>query len=550
MPRAATEPRPVTAQTQGFDGGVNLRDTIVQLGQNELRISENGTLDERGGWSKRLGCATNGVVGTAITRIISEYTFYRGDQSPQVLVQTSDGDLLYTVDPASGSVSWLPVVTGLDPSSPLSFETFNGTCYFSNGVDDYASWDGASYTAFPSAPKGRYLRLWKDTMFNSGITGLEDRVYESAPGDAETWPVASWIDISKGDGDSVTALGTDGVVLVVFKRGRVITINDPTTLANRVIDFEKGCESHFSVIQAVGDLFFLSRHGICIFDESSPARYVSQKIDPLFDPLLLDLNLLNTVHAYTIANRIGWSLPEAGGATFIQVEYYPRLGPISVLGSIGIGPWVFHRIPTSIFTTFRSGPFEGLFGNHISANKFMQIFAPVGTDDGQTFTAIMETGSYDFGAATLTKYIRRVRILGRGDVTFQLRRNFATAIYKTFPISMSSNLDLWSLSDEWGGAITGDEADFGDAIYGSGTYGPGGTGGIVNSGTWGPDSIFKEAKVNPDAYGRHFQLRFSDSSPDVSHKQVEVGSREYSISAGEWAVYLVTLEADLLGVRD
>ena len=521
MASSAQDLQAVSAHTQGFEGGVNLRDTIAQLAPNELRVGENIVLDEKGGASKRLGCTSNGTFGVGTDRGLSAYTFYRGASAPQVLLHTSGGKLYYTNDASAAAIVWTQIATGLSTTVPMSFETFNSKCYFSNGVDLYASWDGTTYVTYAAAPKGKYLRLWKDTMWMSGVTGLIDRVYSSAAGDAETWPVAAWVDITKGDGDSVTTLGSDGIVLIVQKRNRGMTIYDPVTFANRIVDFEKGCESHFSMIQFEGDIYYLTRRGIAKFDSSGPSRLISAKLDPLFDPVVLNLSALSMAYAYTINNTIGWALPEVG-MTYptLQIEYYPRLGPISQFGTVGVGPWCFQRMPASVFTRVRSGATEYLYGAHNAANKFLQLFSLIGTDDGATFTAVMETGAYDFGVPTRTKYIRRIRILGRGVLTAQLKRNFQTAVYKTKALTMNSTSDVWSVTDLWG------------------------------TGTWGPDSIFKEAVWNPDAYGRYFQLVLSDSSTLLGKKLIKAGNQDYSLTAGEWAIYLVTLEGDVLGVRD
>jgi hypothetical protein len=516
--------QPIQAQSRGFDGGVNIRESISQLAPNELRTSENGVLDERGGWSKRLGCKSNGTFDTGTDRILSMYTFYRGTvAAPQVIIHTTAGKMYYTNDPTAATVTWTAITTGLSTTAPMSYETFNGKCYFGNGVDSYASWSGTAYTTFPTAPKGKYLRLWKDTMWMSGITGLDDRVYSSAAGDAETWPVASWVDIAHGDGDTVNALGTDGLVLIVGKTKRTMTIYDPVTFANRVVDYEKGIESHFSVIQFEGHIYYLTRRGIAEFDQSGPARIISGKIDPLFDPSVLNLSALNRVTSYTFNNQIGWALPELGSdLPSVQIEYYPRLGPISQFGTVGIGPWAFQRMPAGVFTRYRSGVLEFLFGAHSTANKFLQLFAPVGTDDGAVFTAMLETSAYDFGIPTRTKYIRRIRFLGRGVVTAIGLRNYQSANYRTKSLDMAGGggVDLWSTGDVWG------------------------------TGTWGPQSLYQEAIWNIDAYGRSFQIRLSDSSPNTSRRLVEVGSKEYTLTAGGWAIYMINLEGSLLGVRD
>ena len=177
-------------------------------------------------------------------------------------------------------------------------------------------------------------------------------------------------------------------------------------------------------------------------------------------------------------------------------------------------------MPATTFSRYRSGAVEYLFGGKSSENKFMQMFSGAGTDDGAFFAAIMETGAYDFSAANRTKYIRNIRVLGRGHPIMELKRNFQSAVYKIFPLDLSHATDTWNPADLWG------------------------------SGSWGPDSVYKEDLVHADAYGRYFQILITDAQSVAGQKLVEVGSAEYSITSGEWAVYGVLMEADLLGVRD
>lgn len=517
---AATDQQEVIAETHGYAGGVNMRDAINQLAPDQARRMENGVLNERGAFSKRLGCQSQGTFGASGDRILSQYVFYRAGSTPQLLIHTSGGALYYTNDPTANPITWTLIASSLSTTAPFSFETFNSKAYFSNGVDSYASWDGSTYATYASAPKGAYLRLWKDTMWVSGIVGLPDRVYSSAAGDAQTFPVSNWIDIAKGDGDSVTALGTDGLMLIVFKLRRHVVIYDPVTFANRVVDFEKGCESHFSVMQFEGSVYFLSRRGVCRYVGDSPADIISGVIDPLFDPTVLNLAALSKAYAYTVDNRIGWALPEAGFTrATVQLEYYPRLAGVTPYGNRGTGPFNFHRMPATTFSRWRSGANEYLYGGHSTANKFLRLYAPVGTDDGSAFTALLETSAYDFNAPDRTKYVRRLRVLGRGRFTVQMKRDFQSAVYKTFPLDLSSNSDLWG-DENWG------------------------------AGTWGPAALFQEDRVNTDAYGRYITLQFSDAETGLGARLIEVGSQEYRLNDGEWGLYGVQMEAAMLGVRD
>jgi len=512
----------IAATSQGYAGGVNIRDSIQLLQPNEARIMENGILDERGAFTKRLGVMDHGPVGAGGTEyVLSMYTFYRAGTNPQVLVHTTAGRLLVTNDPSVVPVVWTAAATGLSTTVPLSFETFNSFCYFGNGVDSYARWDGTAYTTFPSAPKGKYHRLYKDAMFISGITGLPDRVYQSAKADAETWPSANWVDITHGDGDQVTALATDGLNLIIFKLRRHMIIYDPTNFANRIIDFDKGCESHFSVVAFEGELMFLSRQGICRYLGDSPSQVISGKVDPLFDPAVVNFAQLSKVTSYAFGSRVGWAIPEVGASgPTMQLEYYPRLGQPTMFGTQGTGPFVMHRMPVMAFARVRTGATEYLYGGHNSTSNFLHLFAPVGTDVGKTFSATLESGALDFGEPTRTKYLRRVRFLGRGQCNFVVKRNFVADSYKTIPLDMSGAIDTWNASEKWG------------------------------VGLWGGETLFQEAKAHPDAYGRYFQFMFTDSSTVIGKKEMDIGSKIYMLDAGEWSVYLYTINADLLGVRD
>jgi hypothetical protein len=442
--------QPVQARTQGFAGGVNARDAPNQLAPNEVRKLENMLLDERGGASKRLGCQSQGGIGVGADRFLSTFTFYRQAVpavQPQVIAHTTAGKVYYTNDPTANPVVWTQIATGLSTTEPMCFEAYNNMVFMSNGVDNYAHGMGPLTLTYASAlPRGQFLKVWKDAMWVSGVPGLPDRVYTSNAGDATVFGVSAWVDIAKGDGDAITALGSDGLYLIPFKRRRHFNIYDPVTFANRVVDFEKGCESHFSVVAHEGSIYFLSRRGIARYLGDSPAEIISGKIDPIFDPSILNFNALNLAWAYVINNRVAWAVPEAGSLTpTMQIEYSPRLA-----ASGQPGPFSFHRIPGRCFTTYRWQSYEHLYAGASGSNKLLWVFAPIGTDDGVAFSGILETMAFDLGSIAQEKYIRRMRVSwAAGDSTYWSRRTSSQRSLRLYPIDLSAANDLWSLGDAW-----------------------------------------------------------------------------------------------------
>jgi len=517
MARSGTEPQPYTFNLRSFEGGVNVRDSPEIIPQNELRRGENIVLGERGAASKRLGSQSNGTFGAAPDRVLSLYTFYRAVSAPQVLMHTNAGKLYYTNDPSANPVVWTQIGTAVVSTTvPLSFETFNGKVYMCDGTNPYASWDGTTFTAFPAAPRGRYLRVWKDTMWISGFPSNPDRVYSSNAGDAETFGVSAWIDLGKGDGDIMTALAQDEIFLICSKRQRIAVIYDPVTFANRWADTGKGSESHFSWVHFDTDLFFLSRSGICQWRGDAPALPLSYKLDPLFRPDALNINALSLTVGYAFENRVGWCLPEVGQVlpTF-QLEYFPRLAQKS-----GPGPFMFQRMPVAIVTRVRWQASDRLYGGHSTANKFLWLYSGVGTDDGVTFQALLETGMMDLGASERAKYVRYLRFLGRGKFQVQILRDFQVQAHESHVVDMITTPDYWSMSDTWG------------------------------AGAWGPDSTVKEERINTDTYGRHIAFRLIDAETGIGSATLPVGSTNYSLTLGEWTVHSIQVEGSVLGVRD
>jgi hypothetical protein len=523
MPKVSSGLSSFRLKTVGWAGGANIRDAPNFVAPDQMRRNENITLSERGGGRKRLGCESHGTFGAGTDRILSIYTFYRAASGnpPQVIIHTSGGQLLYTAAPTAEPVVWTPIASGLSTTAPFSFATFGGKVYMSNGVNNYCAWDGTTFTTFPSAPKGKYLCVWVDTMWVAGVTNLDDRVYSSDAGLPEIFTVSSYIDINKGDGDMMRALTTDGQFLIVGKRDSTYTIYDPVTFANRVVDFEKGFESHFAVAHYESNLYFLTRRGIGRYIGDAPSEVISERLDPLFTPELVALNQLQYATSYVYQDRIGFAIPELGQTkNTIVIEYYPRIA-VSQFGSQGVAPFVFHRMPVQNFTRWRWGSEDQLFGGHNNANKFLCVFAPVGTDDGVAFTGLMHTPFFDLGDAITTKYLRECRFLCFGRFNVMVYRNYDFSTYSTIVVDGHiDDADLWDKdTDVWG------------------------------EGVWAFESFIRDLRRNVDLYGRCFSFSFQDSESGTTPQLVYVGAQGKQVVAGEWAIYGMTSEGVILGKR-
>lgn len=492
----------------GFGGGVNMHDAMELLRANQLLNGENIILDENGGATKRKGTVNKITIGAGSDRILSAYVWYRfpgSGNDPAVLIHLSDGTIRYTTNLSSFTTLW----SSLSTSAPFCFENGLGASgvakvFASNGVDDFRFWDGTATGTNASAPKGKYLKWWKSTMWVANIASNPHQLWASNAGNGETFGGSAFVNIEPGVGDEITGLWGLPEELVVFKlRGRWHLIN-PNTFENRIVDPVNGCESHFSIIGKDDKVYFLTRRGIAQFLAHGMAELVSRNIDPIFTQNVLNYNALKTVWAYEHETRLGWLLPSATDTfpTF-GIEYYPLSED---------RPWMFQRLPARVAVNYRKAGEERLLTGSNNANKLQEAF--VGNDDdGTVFSGFLDTRWDPLNDGYIRKYLRELRFLGRGKVFVGVRRDYKDSIDR------SRLLDFTVVQPIWDDNLWDDE-------------------------NWGPNAVSKPLAIRPDLYGRQFSLRFSDSETAAVGDLLRVGSKEFSVSRGAWSILGVIAECE------
>lgn len=473
---------------------MNIFSAPNQLADDECLGLANIVLDEEGGGSKRRGLT---VISDPGAEILSIYVYYRGSvASPQVVVHLVNGKVRYSTN---GGTSWTDMITGVDVTNPMSWETFAGNLYFCNGVDSFFKWDGSTATAIASAPKGRFLKSYKDSMWVAGAAGTaDDRVWASDPGTAESWSVSNWVDIAKGDGDQMRGLATDGVVLICNKRRRGFVIYDPVTFANRMFDPDKGCESHNSFVHWGENLYYVTHLGVAVFLGDAPSQIVSRSIDPIFTPDIADPGTGQNIWAYTHNNRIGWTMSDLQvGGYKLQIEMLPGSDK---------HPFTFHRMPMRCFATYQTGSVEQLIGGMYGATKLVQVFS--GPDDnGVTFSGVIETKWFDCGDPYAFKYLRRMILTARGTFFVEVFGDFNTGVKKVMTVAITAATGVWNdVGDVWGNE------------------------------NWGGTGVLEVARLHPDEYARHFKFRFSDQISQDGLQVIDVGDVDYQLKKGQWAL--------------
>jgi len=358
---------------------------------------------------------------------LSLHRFMREGGATQLIGHWADGSLRYSTDAltaTSSSATWTTIATGLSTTVPIAFETYLGAVWMACSTSDFRKWDGSSQTTYASAPKGKYLRVWNDVMWLSGVSGNEHRLYSSAPGDPTSWPAANFVDIDKGRGLGIRGLGATGASLAVFKHDRHHQLYDPVEYSNRLVDPSKGCLSHFSIVPHDGQLYFVSAQGICRYLGDAPAEIISDPVGPLFDDIFRYNTSYGTamravaneasIWGYSFKDHVGWTIPMAAQAE--SFAYFPRLPD---------QPWFRPSLPLSgpVVTTIEPGAIPRLYVADKAAGALYRVNDQANADQSSVACKWV-TPWFDMDSPLDEKYIEYIQLARRGGVSVKIRKDY------------------------------------------------------------------------------------------------------------------------------
>lgn len=179
------------------------------------------------------------------------------------------------------------ITTGLSTSARLSFATMNDTLWIVNGEDADRKWDATTFAAMGGTPPtGKYVISHKQRLFIANASGARSRIYYSDVGTPETWNALSFIDVGKGDGDTITGLGILLDTLIITKENSVWALSGDSSsnfVLRRVTD-EGGSSAMAGFALLRDTLAWMGKDGVRFFDGVRSAL-ASQNIPTTLDGL-------------------------------------------------------------------------------------------------------------------------------------------------------------------------------------------------------------------------------------------------------------------------
>jgi len=366
------------------------------------------------------------------------------------------------------TVSWTAVTNAIGYNV---FGRRDGSWFFITYVDGNGSVtyvDKGTVTpdeTFPPAeanqtdgPRGKYLEVYKDSLFILGDPDNPSRMYYSGGGDKiNDFTVSNgggFIDVSKNDGQIGTALKVFKNSLLVFKERSFYQFSFTTAGIPSIeqVSPSIGCISHRSVVAVENDIFFASDRGIFTvgneagfaFDVlrtnelSSRVRSVYETIDRAYL-----MNISATYVSDQDKNLVIFAYTPSGATTNSKALVYDRER---------LGWYKWSNIQANCWATYKdtSGNNNYLYGDD-SSGYVKQILS--GTDDfGTAIRGYFRIKAESFGELERYKTLKNIHVMLRrptGTIIARIIKDGVTTEYTSNigTISPSINFKHYTFKD-------------------------------------------------------------------------------------------------------
>ena len=201
------------------------------------------------------------------------------------------GTDVFSWDETSGY--WNVIKTGVTVGARYAMTAYKNIQYYTNGVDNYASWNGKAWTEHTGANtyKGKYLLLANDIGYILGDPSVPSSLAYTAatPTNLQTFPNVLVLDEDSSDGKG-TGLINLGPVVIASKERKIYKINIATP-SREQLDYSDGNLSGRSFCRVENEVFLLNEAGVYTLSQreattgSLRADSLSEDLQSLIDSI-------------------------------------------------------------------------------------------------------------------------------------------------------------------------------------------------------------------------------------------------------------------------
>lgn len=294
------------------------------------------------------------------------------------------------------------LASGLDTVARYRFETQNDTLWIVNGVNVNKKWTGSGAIADQGGtpPVAKLVIVHKNRMFMAGTAANRSRVYFCDLGSPEVWPALNFIDVGKGDGDSVTGFAILFDSLVIAKDNSIWMLagDSPSNFALRKASGEGGYVWQSSLQLIKNTLVGLGRLGVTFFDGVKVAL-ASEKIEGSIEDINQSQFQLGAGISWK--NKYWLSVPEGSAI---------RNNWVLVFDTLRTAWTIYRGMAFSEFVVWRRYNADTLMAGSANEGQIYELEAGIYNDAGSAIDAFAVTKQLFGSEQSLAKLLRQTMI--------------------------------------------------------------------------------------------------------------------------------------------
>ena len=355
-----------------------------------------------------------------------------------------------------------------------------------------------------AGPTGKYLALYKDSLFVYGDPDNPSRLFYSGGGDRiNDFSVSNgggFIDVSKNDGQMGTGLIVFKNTLLSFKEDSIYQFEFTTSGLPQVtqVNAAVGCIAPRSIVAVENDIFFASRRGVFTIGNEPGFAFdvlrtneLSARVRSLYQAIESEYigNIAAVYATKANVNLVVFAYTPAGSSSNSEALVYDR-----------------ERLAWFKWT-------------NINANCWVNFIDSTGTvrviygDDTSGYCKEILIGDDDFGTAIEGTFKLRAEEFKQGLDRYKKLKDISVVLREpTGSVTMSVIKDGTETSITMNISTVAPAINFGHYVYNRFTFADSyGTGAVTSS----DDNVLR-TKRNLNLQGRSFMLQFSNSSSGSS----------------------------------
>jgi hypothetical protein len=355
-----------------------------------------------------------------------------------------------------------------------------------------------------AGPTGKYIALYKDSLFVFGDPDNPSRLFYSGGGDRiNDFSVANgggFIDVQKNDGQMGTGLIVFKNTLICFKEDSIYQFEFSTSGLPQVtqVNAAVGCIAPRSIVAVENDVFFASRRGIFTMGNEPGFAFdvlrtneLSSRVRSIFQSIESEYigNIAAVYATKANVNLVIFAYTPSGATTNSEALVYDR-----------------ERLAWYKWTNIRAN----CWVTYIDSTGTIRV---IYGDDATGYCKEILTGNNDFGSAITGTFTLRAEEFKEGLDTYKKLKDVSLVLREpTGSITMSIIKDGVETATTLNVSTVAPAINFAHYVFARFTFSDSyGTGSVTSS----DDNVLR-TKRNLNLQGRSFTLQFTNGSSGAS----------------------------------